>query len=242
MNRSRARVVAPSWVGTLLFFLLVLSFARCTLAASGTKPTNPTVRALGGARFKIGLVTLDKAQRSVAFPASINLRDDTVEYGVVHKTGKTHESIFRTDADPRDIHLAMLLLGAKPVMTNSFGADGKAKPLGEIVAIDVSWTNHTAQVRCSMEDLIIRRDTRGPLPRGEWIYNGSNFSEEAFTAQRDGSIISLHIDPDALINNPRPGRENDDLHLPNAAKLPPVGASAEITIRLVSTATNATVR
>ena len=126
----------------------------------------------------------------------------------------------------------MLLLGARPVMTNLFGADGKAPPRGDTVSLAVSWTNDAARVSHAVEDLVLNRETTKPMSRGAWVYNGSNFSEDAFTAQRDGSIISIHIDPDALINNPRPGRENDDWYVPNAVELPPIGTPVEITIRL----------
>lgn len=214
--------------------LLLAGFA--TWAAeqtAGPGPTNPPVRWLGGGLYEIGGVRLDKTGRTVTFPATVNLREETVEYAVVHKSGKTHESIFRTDARPLDIQLALLLLGLKGAMTNSFGADGKALPAGDKVWIEASWTNRTTRVQYAMEDLVWKRESKMTPPPGEWIYNGSNFSEGAFTAQRDGSIVSIHIDPDALINNPRPGRENDDLHLPNAAKLPPIGTLVEITIRLV---------
>jgi len=209
----------------------ILWFLFCIAIARGNE-TNLPVRALGSDLFQVGQVTLNKSNRTVTFPASVNLRDETVEYAVVHKTGKTHESIFKTDARPRDIHVAVLLLGVKPVMTNSFGADGKGPPPGDKVFIEVSWTNNGARVSCAIEDLVLNRETRKTLGRGAWIYNGSNFSEGAFTAQRDGSIVSIHIDPDALMNNPRPGRENDDLHVPNAAELPAIGAPVEITIKL----------
>src|SRR6185503_19458576 len=135
---------------------------------------------------------------------------------------------FKTDARPHDIHVAMLLLGVKPVMTNSFGADGKAPPLGEKVWIEATWATNGTRSTFAAEDLVLNKQSKQPMPRGEWIYNGSNFSEGAFTAQRDGSIVSVHIDPDALVNNPRPGRENDDLHIPNAAKLPAIGTPVEI--------------
>lgn len=194
--------------------------------------TNLPVRALGGGLFRIGQVTIDQSNRVVRFPAAVNLREETVEYAVVHKTGKTHESIFRTDARPQDVHMAMLLLGVKPAMTNRFGADGKGLPPGDKVWIEASWTNDGARVQFPMEDLVMNKQTRQPLSRGEWIYNGSNFSEGVFTAQRDGSIVSIHIDADALINNPRPGRENDDLYAPATTKLPPIGFAVEIAIRL----------
>jgi hypothetical protein len=203
----------------------------CASGLAGAE-TNPSVNYFGGGIFQAGLVRLDKNSRTVTFPVMLNLRDETVEYAVVHKTGKTHESIFSTEARPQDIHVAMLLLGVKAVMTNAFGADGKALPAGEKVFVEVSWTNGGTRVTCALEDLVLNRETKKSLGRGEWIYNGSNFSEGAFTAERDGSIISIHIDPNALINNPRAGRENDDLHIPNAGRLPPLSSRVEVSIRL----------
>jgi len=209
------------------------SLIFCGALAHGAE-TNLPLHAIGEGLVRVGQVTLDQSNHLVHFLAAVNLRDETIEYTVVHKTGKTHESVFRTDARPHDIHLAMLLLGVKPAMTNSFGADGKALPLGEKIWLEASWTNGSSIVLIPMEELVLNKETGQPMSRGEWIYNGSNFSEGAFTAQRDGSIISTHIDPDALVNNPRPGRENDDLYAPNAAKLPPIGTTVEITIRLKS--------
>jgi hypothetical protein len=226
------RVKAIRRPAPILWVLAALASAGTVAAAvENLTPGDANVRAVGGGRFAVGRVVLDKNTRSVSFPGTVNLRDVTVEYGVVHVTGKTHESIFNTEARPQDVHLAMLLLGAKPEMTNRFGADGKAMARGERVTIDVTWTNATGAVHYAMEDLVLNRGTTNSLPPGDWIYNGSNLSEGAFTAQRDGSIVSIHIDPDALINNPRPGREDDDLHQPFAARLPEVGAPVAITIR-----------
>lgn len=203
-----------------------------SVAISFGAETNAPVRALGEGRFAVGLVTLDRSTRQISFPATVNLHEETVEYVVVHKSGKAHESIFRTEARPQDVHVALLLLGVKPVMTNWFGADGKAPPHGDKVRIEVAWTDLYSRHQRPAEDLVLNKETGHTLARGEWIYNGSNFSEGRFTAQRDGSIVSIHIDPDALINNPRPGRENDDLYRPHAETLPPIGAAVAITIRL----------
>ena len=208
-----------------------LALLLLAITARGAE-TNSPVQSLGQGRFAIGLVSLEVSNRTARFPAAVCLREETVEYALVHRTGKTHESIFRTDARPQDIHLALLLLGAKPVMTNSFGADGKAAPVGSAVTVSASWTHRGVHIQYLIEELILDRTTTNVLVPGGWIYNGSTFSEGTFTAERDGSLLSLHIDPDALINNPRPGRTNDDLHLPNAAKLPPLGTPVEITIRL----------
>ena len=47
----------------------------------------------------------------------------------------------------------------------------------------------------------------------------------------EGSIISLIRDPVALINNPLPDRDNDDIHVPNKPLLPPVGRPVEVIIQ-----------
>jgi hypothetical protein len=208
-----------------LVMLLVTAHALC-----GAE-TNAPVRSLGGGLFRVGQVTIDSSNRTVRFPAFVQLREETIEYVVVHKTGKTHESLFRTEAQPQDVQVAMLLLGAKYLMTNSFGADGKALPIGEKIWVEASWAGNQP-FKGPIEDLVQNKETGQSLSHGEWIYNGSNFSEGMFTAQRDGSILSIHIDPDALANNPRPGRENDDLYKPHTGKLPPMGTPVEITIRL----------
>jgi hypothetical protein len=218
---------------TLRTLLFLASLAVCSAAADAT---NPLVRAIAPGRFQIGNVSLDKTNQTVSFPAAVNMRaaELPVEYAVVHERGKTHESILRTEARPHDIHVALLLLGAQPMMTNSFGPSGKEVPIGERVIIEVAWTNEGRTMRCAMEDLITYKENGQTMTRGEWIFNGSNFSEGVFNAERDGSIISIHIDPGALINNPRPGRENDDLHLPNPARLPPIGHPVEVRVRLTT--------
>ncbi len=195
--------------------------------------TNTGLRPLGNGSFELGTVRLNKSARSVTFPATVNLIADlAVEYVVVHKTGKGHESIFTTTARPQDIHLALLLLDARPMMTNAFPQDLAIPPGGEKVGVEVAWKKDGREIRRAAEELVLDRQTGKPIPRGEWIFNGSNFSEGMFTAQRDGSIVSIHIDPDALVNNPRPGRDNDDRHAPNTTELPAVGTPVEITIQI----------
>lgn len=219
---------------TVAWRTLIVLFTACAFPALAQAPsTNVALRPLGHSQFKLGSVKLDKNARSVSFAAQANLVEElAVEYALVHNIGKLHESLFRTETAAQEIQVAMLLLGAKPAMTNAFPEDLSVAPPGDKVQIEVSWTNNGTVVRRNMEDLILNRATGKALVRGAWVYNGSNFSEGMFTAQRDGSLISIHIDPDALINNPRPGRDNDDLHVPFTGRLPASGTPVEVTIRL----------
>ncbi len=204
-------------------------------------PPAPQPRRIDDNVYALGAVRLDKERRTVSFPASLNQRTGVVEYAVVTTRGKTHESVFRTEAQPQHIHLAMLLLGASPANTNGFPADLSLPLPGERVALEVAWQDGGREVRRALEEFVVTTNNHRTLAEGPWVYNGSYMAETTFVAQRDGSIVSVHIDPDALVNNPRPGRENDDLHFVNTQVLPPDGVPVQITLRLPPRATNAPV-
>jgi len=194
---------------------------------------NAPVKQIRPGLFELGEVRFDKDKRTVSFPASMNLREGNIEYVVVTATGKTHESLLRTTAEPYHIQLAFLLLGAKGAGTNTLPED-PAQPLpGDKLEIDLSWSTEGKARQFHAEEFVHDRKANGPARRGNWIYTGSRLREDGFAAQLDGSIISLITDADALINNPRPGREDDDNWLVRTNNLPPLHAPVEVTIRLV---------
>jgi hypothetical protein len=77
------------------------------------------------------------------------------------------------------------------------------------------------------------------MSRGDWVYNGSRVVEGTFLARRDGSLVAIISDPDALINNPRPGRDDDEIWRVNDKLTPPAGTPVQITIELGSGSHNA---
>lgn len=178
----------------------------------------------------MGRVTINQTLRTVSFPLLINQRTGLVEYTVVAATGKTHESVFRTEAAPQDVQVGMLLLGAKPAGTNFVAPDGSWPIPGEKVSVAVHWKDRDREVRRPIEEFIVTTNNAQPLPAGPWVFNGSYVAYGAFIAQRDGSVVSIQEDAAALINNPRPDRTNDDLHFVNTASLPPADAALELTI------------
>jgi hypothetical protein len=66
----------------------------------------------------------------------------------------------------------------------------------------------------------------------QWLYNGSEFNPWGFAVLQEHSLIALIRDSTALVNNPGADRDNDQIHVPNAALLPAVGTPVEVVIRL----------
>jgi hypothetical protein len=198
--------------------------------------TNAPLKRVAEGVFALGKVRLDKNQRAVKFPAAINLAEGLLEYAVVAANGKLHESLLVTEADPVHIHLAMLLLGAKGETNPPAASD--TDPLvitGDKVNVWVDWKSGATDRRVRIEDLVFNLETLSPVSRGPWTYNGSRVVEGTYLAHRDGSIVALIADPDALINNPRSGRDNDQIWFVNTNAVPRADTPVQVTVELKPT-------
>jgi hypothetical protein len=202
----------------------------------------------------IGKVRLDPAKRTVSFPAQFNMNEGVIEYLLVSNAGKTHESLFKTEAEPFHIQTAMLLLGAKgegakdatnAIPTGPINADqlraASARPLvGENVKVEVAWTLAGAAKQVAIEDFVQNVKAKAPMTRGPFVFTGSRIFQGVFLAQQEGSIISVITDPVAVFNNPRPGRDDEDNWKIIPDSLPPLDSPAQITITLPPPAAPAT--
>ena len=213
------------------------------------QPATMPLRMIGTGVIQLGEVTLDKARRSVSFPAMLNLNEGPMEYFLVTDYGKTHESIFKTAALPYHIHIAMLLLDAKGSGTNTLppppgppdpnltggspvSNPGKDVLPGDNVTVEVAWTDGGKETRRRAEELIFNEQIHSTMNTGRWVYNGSQVLEGMFAAQLSGSVIALITDPDALVNNASPGHDNDKIWTANTNALPPWKTPLQVTIKL----------
>ncbi|MDB6040896.1 MAG: hypothetical protein JWM99_4737 [Verrucomicrobiales bacterium] len=224
-------------VCTVLFSLLFES----VLAGEVTgESTNQMIRQVGPGEFAMGNLKFDKKRRTVTFPITLNQAQGSMEYLLVTSHGKIHESIFRTDTKPEEIHIAMLLLGATGAGTNSIpgSVEGPiSNPSKEIihgnpVALSVKWMLNGKEVERPAEQLIFNEQTRSTPQPGNWVYNGSVVWQGKFMAQLEGSISSLITDQTALINNIASGHDNDQVWTVNTNSLPPADLELKMTIRL----------
>ena len=194
--------------------------------------TNGAVRRISENIYGLGLVQFDKKKRTVTFPGKVNMSTGSVEYALVHVRGKVHESVLATETDPVHIQLARLLVGPAEAKATVMTPRVPPDLLGPQVKIWVQWTSNGAEKRVPLEDLVANTLTKSTMSRGPWIYNGSRTVQGTFLAQRDGSIVAIIADPDAMMNSPRPGRDDDDIWQANSILLPRVGTAVEVTIEL----------
>ena len=252
-------------------------------ASEAKKKRRPRLEQVDEHRYRLGEVELNRREKTLRFPATVHLREELIEYALVHQTGKTHESLLITEVAPYTIHLAGLLLGAekaevvKPEADNGGGEDKRTVPSGggqirdpeemtfsgSSVTICVEWavsadaSNERAKAgpgngtgdegkgsevrepeagkkvkRARLEDWIRNEAADEVMEAEGWIYNSSRFLYGRFMAQREGSIIAIISDPNALINSSHPERTNDEIWRPNEKAVPSSKTAVSVIIKM----------
>lgn len=187
------------------------------------------VKPIGKGCFQIGSIWIDKPNRQVHFPAKVNLNNVLIEYAIVGKTGKLHESLLSTEVSLTHLHLAMLLLDTKNLRPKS--AENRLLA-GQPIDIFIRWKTDENEHEERLEDWIVIEKDKQSIAQGMWIYNGSRIDKGRFTALNHESIVAIILDMDALVNNPRTGNENDDIWYPNEAVIPPIGTPVTVIFQL----------
>lgn len=230
-------------------YLLIGLFAAGFCRADPTNQAAPPLVEVSPGVYQIGLVRLDKTQKSVQFPAALNMDHGLIEYLLVTTRGKTHESLLKTEAEPYHIHIAMLLLGAKGaaqtkellqaptgeyhVNTPGAATNRLAELLkGDAIRIELAWTNGATPKTVAAEDCVTDLQTRKPAAHGTWNYNGSRVVDGIFMAQQQGSIVAMVDDVDAMVNNPRKGHDNDQVWEIRTNAVPRLNDKVLVTFKL----------
>lgn len=207
----------------------------------------PVIRREAEGVYRLGEVRILQTNRTVVFPARVNQRDGLVEFLLVAGYGPTHESVLQTGVSPLHLHLAMLALGARG-NTNAAvtGEAREADPSGPIaepsrlpipgdaVDLEITWGTPPDLHRQRAEDWVWNSQAQSAMSRGPWTYNGSLAPRGVLFAEANGIFAAVVSDRSALINNPRPGHEDDDVWFANTNTMPAVGTPVEVRVTLLN--------
>lgn len=230
---------------SLIAFCLVAGVVH-----AGENPQFSAPKEIAPGVFMVGTVRMDKNARTVTIPAKVNMVDGLVEYLCVSPKGAIHESVIVSDAGPKNVHMAMLLLGAKgAAVGDAKQAPGQItaeyiaalpKLTGDRVMLSVKWKDKDGKEKTApAERWVQRRDpvkddpAKGvPMSDGPWIYTGSFVFDGRFVADGEGAFVAIATMPSALINNPRTGAGDDKMWFANTGAMPPIGTPVEFIIKL----------
>jgi hypothetical protein len=199
-------------------------------------PLPPLVR-VSDTLLKLGKIELDTRERSISFPAKLNMTKGNLEYLLVADYGKVHEALLSTEVQPFFLNVVMLLMKYEKVENFFPDLPPESKKEPKAVLNDsnsfeckLSWTGQNGEAQTALLTEWLQNElTKKSVPRTRWGYTCSTVDDKGvFEPQIRGSIIAVYRDPSSMINSPLDGNDNDEIWVP-APKLPAVGTKVQVT-------------
>jgi len=190
----------------------LLLAGRAPLAVAQTAPPPAgQIKPLGGERYQIGKIIVDRKVGAFTAPGKvIHIGDAPLEYLAVGRAGpKGYESLLELDVTGTEFNLACILLGLDnaPRRRAEFQFDKRALE-GPRVTIALQWNVDGKPRRVDALDVLKIGAASGEKERaetvaGEWIYAGSfNLEGNAvYAADVTGTIIGFVHDPASIIEH-----------------------------------------
>ena len=184
----------------------------------------PPVEKIGEFKFKFGGIIIDQKERSLEFNATSNQRNGLIEYALVHESGKTHESLFRTKVRPQNLHTCFLLLKhhrETRFFENLWSDEPKQLNFAKsLIKTEVCWDLNGTEITKSFEKLSLNTKNNKTLEKDAFIFTGSKKIEGTYMAEMSGSMVAVYADEEAVINSSDHDSNNDDVWIANEEEMP----------------------
>lgn len=208
-----------------------------TPASKSSVPPLGELKPLGGDRYQIGRIVLDKRARSFTVPGRVHVLGRPLEYLATSPGGmKEYEALLELDASGSEFNLACILLGLeRDPKQGPFYQFSAAPVLGPRVTLDIAWTEGDKRRQVAAAAGLLNPEAGVQPDSVEWVYTGSLSTQPdgQFAADMTGTLVGFVHDANSIIESVHGlgigayGSVNG-----NTTLLPPVGSPVELIVAL----------
>ena len=213
----------------------MLAASRSPVASAQVPaPRVGELKSLGGDRYQIGLIVVDKRARRFTVPGRVHLLGKPLEYLATAPGGmKAYETLFELDTGGSEFNLACILVGLERDPQAGTAARSTQAPLpGQRVAISIAWTEGGKRRQVSAAEAVLNPEA-GVKPQSvEWVYTGAPASDGSpqFAADMTGTLIGFIRDGNCIIESAVSIGVGAYGSVRGAAIVPPVGSAIELIV------------
>lgn len=207
-----------NFIGLFFFFLIFTSSVR------GNDSANyPDIIQVEPGIFKFGQISINRTTREISFPAVCNQTSGLIEYALVNKNGKVHESLFRTSINPKLIHATLLLLKETPRPEFFKKLDNSPQNISGYKSIQIfsEWEQNGTKKIVEISKMVVNQTDGRNLTENSFVFTGSKMIEGLYLAEQDGSIVAVYHDSRATINCMDDLSVSDDVWIASNIHMPP---------------------
>lgn len=210
------------------FAMACLSFVALlpAMAFAGQPAPSPALplgaELLANGDLKVGEIVVRRQARELAFPATFILTAGALEAIVVHPHGRLHEALLCTEVKALQVQAMLYLLGAE----NGPRRDSALGRRGDLVDMDIEWTDAAGKARRDPVETWIRDNRRGgPMTRIGWVFVGSRVKDGNFLADGEGNVAINYAIGESILVTPDEQGEDDTIHSVNSDQVQPAADS-----------------
>jgi hypothetical protein len=195
-------------------------------------PAKPDVLDLGGGRYRVGSIEVDKNAHSFTVPGRLGLVEGPLEYIACVRQGlKAYETLFELDCNAFEFNVACILIGLDPKNSTVPKRHFDPEPVkGDTVSVNIEWNDAGKVKRYAAEKLV--KGGEAALAKGGWVYTGSTILEDGrYLAQVEGPVIGFVHDPAPIIEHSIGAQGSGyGVLVPNAEILPAKGTPMRLQV------------
>lgn len=200
----------------------------------------PLIKKLEGSKYELGPIKFDSATREIRFPAEVNMTEGLLEFLLVHRNGKIHESLLLTEIDALHLNVVLKLLHYKqsrelfyiPVEDGRLPDKRFEEPedvrKAARLKLECEWNQDGKSQRAPVTQWIAHGTTQERMPDSDWIYTGSVVDRGRFIAKETGDLIAIFTSSAAVLNYPGKDLDNDEVWFCRNGHVPPQGTKVTI--------------
>jgi hypothetical protein len=226
MNRRRGLLATLGWVAA--------SGGSSALAQTPPPPRIGEMKPLGGDRFQIGTIVVDKRARKFTVPGRVHVLGKPLEYLAMAPAGmKGYETLFEVDTTGSEFNLACILVGLErdPKLVQLTRA--VRTPLaGQRIAISIAWSEGGRRRQVSAAEAILNPEAGVKPETVEWVYTGAPASDSGtgFMPDLTGTLIGFVRDANCIIESALGIGIGAYGSVRGSAIVPPVGTAIELIV------------
>ncbi|MBI3155307.1 MAG: hypothetical protein HYZ20_07840 [Burkholderiales bacterium] len=190
---------------------------------------------MGGDRYQIGRIVVDKAARHFTVPGRVHALGEPLEYLATAPGGmKAYEALFELDARGTAFNLACILIGLerRPGATPWEGREPGRRIDGMRVRLTLAWGQGALRKEVPAARALLNDDASVEADKVEWVYIGAPASDlhGRFMAEETGTLIGFIHDANSIIESATPIGIGAYGSVRGHAMLPPKGSPVELIV------------
>jgi hypothetical protein len=185
-------------------------------------------------------ITIDRKKKTVTVDGFIAPRMETLELFACGNGVREHEAIVSVKARPRDINVAMILLGTAPGHGALWTKDGKfLPPYGPVFRVFVEHVDNGRPKRVEAHEMLKDATTGKVVKPMTWVFAGGASRKGHFIPDYEGTVVCLSNFEAPILDVPfaSSAKNTELLYVANEKMIPKVGTP----VKLILQATGKTV-